>query len=59
MTAIGTLQVRAARLPQCSRVLELGCGDGVMLDYLHRTRGCIGYGVEIDDANVLACVRCR
>jgi methionine biosynthesis protein MetW len=28
-----------------------------MLDYLQRTRGCTGYGVEIDDANVLACVQ--
>jgi methionine biosynthesis protein MetW len=24
---------------------------------LQRTRGCTGYGVEIDDANVLACVQ--
>jgi methionine biosynthesis protein MetW len=28
-----------------------------MLDYLQRERGCTGYGVEIDDANVLACVQ--
>jgi methionine biosynthesis protein MetW len=27
-----------------------------MLDYLQRARGCSGYGVEINDANVLACV---
>jgi methionine biosynthesis protein MetW len=26
-------------------------------DYLQRERGCTGYGMEIDDANVLACVR--
>ena len=32
-----------------SRVLDLGCGDGALLDQ--------GYGVEIDDAAVLACVR--
>ena len=39
-----------------SRVLDLGCGDGVLLKYLKGARGVFGYGVEIDDANVLACV---
>jgi methionine biosynthesis protein MetW len=38
-------------------VLDLGCGDGALLDYLQRHRGCSGYGVEISDANVLACVK--
>ncbi len=40
-----------------SRVLDLGCGDGVLLKYLKGARGVSGYGVEIDDANVLACVK--
>ena len=57
MTAQATMQALAALVPQGSRVLDLGCGDGALLDYLQRTRGCSGYGVEIDDANVLACVR--
>ena len=42
--------------PDCS-VLDLGCGDGVLLKYLKETRNARGYGVDIDDANVLACVR--
>jgi len=46
----------AELVPKGSRVLDLGCGDGAMLDYLQRNRGCTGYGIEIDDANVLACV---
>lgn len=50
-------QLIAQLVPQGSRVLDLGCGDGAMLDYLQRHRGCTGYGVEIDDANVLACTR--
>ena len=57
MTEKATMQALAALVPQGSRVLDLGCGEGAMLDYLQRTRGCSGYGVEIDDANVLACVR--
>ena len=50
-------QLSIARLvPKGSRVLDLGCGNGALLDYLMRERGCSGYGVEIDDANVQACV---
>jgi len=53
-----TIQHAIAQLvPPGARVLDLGCGDGAMLDHLQRTRGCTGYGVEIDDANVLACVQ--
>jgi methionine biosynthesis protein MetW len=47
----------AELVPQGARVLDLGCGDGAMLEHLQRTRGCTGYGVEIDDANVLKCVK--
>jgi methionine biosynthesis protein MetW len=43
-------------VPQGARVLDLGCGDGALLAHLQATRGCTGYGVEIDDANVHACV---
>jgi len=40
----------------CS-VLDLGCGDGLLLKYLKETRGARGYGVEIADADVLSCVK--
>ena len=50
-------QLSIARLvPKGSRVLDLGCGTGALLDHLIKQRGCSGYGVEIDDANVQACV---
>ena len=39
-----------------SQVLDLGCGDGSLLAYLARERGAKGYGIEIDDAGVLACI---
>jgi methionine biosynthesis protein MetW len=40
-----------------AHVLDLGCGDGTLLRYLWRERNAPGYGVEIDEAGVLACVR--
>jgi methionine biosynthesis protein MetW len=40
-----------------ARILDLGCGDGSLLRYLNEQRGGAGYGVEIDDEGILACVR--
>ena len=57
MSDTATMDALARLVPQGSRVLDLGCGDGAMLAHLQRTRGCTGYGIEIDDANVLACVK--
>ena len=44
-------------IPAGANVLDLGCGDGALLDHLKTARNCHGYGVEIDAAEVLACVR--
>ncbi len=46
----------AAWIPQGSSVLDLGCGDGSLLRYLRETREVLGYGVEISDANIAACI---
>ena len=57
MTDAATMDALANLVPKGSRVLDLGCGDGALLAHLQRTRACTGYGIEIDDANVLACVK--
>ena len=51
------LQAIARLVPEGSRVLDLGCGDGALLDDLQKHRACSGYGVEIDDRNIQACVK--
>lgn len=40
-----------------AKILDLGCGDGSLLRYLRDTRNIFGYGVEIDDDNLLSCFR--
>ena len=51
------LELIADLVPAGSRVLDLGCGSGELLAHLIRARGCSGYGIEIDDANVQAALR--
>ncbi len=39
-----------------SHVLDLGCGDGALLDYLQREKNITGYGVEIGVHKVIECI---
>ncbi|HKC44090.1 MAG TPA: methionine biosynthesis protein MetW [Burkholderiales bacterium] len=48
--------IAAVVAPRTS-VLDLGCGDGLLLKFLSVSRGVTGYGIEIADENVLACVK--
>ena len=39
-----------------TRVLDIGCGDGALIEYLYRTKGCDARGIEIDMAEVTRAV---
>ena len=45
-------QAIAAWVRPDATVLDLGCGDGLLLRFLEQTRNARGYGVDIADANV-------
>jgi len=51
------MKLIAELVPPGSRVLDLGCGNGELLAHLRDVRQCSGYGIEIADANVLACTQ--
>ena len=39
------------------RVLDLGCGRGVLLEYLKKKNGVFGVGVDISFSKVLSCLK--
>ncbi len=47
----------AGMVPAGARVLDLGCGDGALLEHLKIDKGVQGRGIERSEAGVLACVR--
>lgn len=51
------LQAIADLVPDDARVLDLGCGDGDLLEYLIEHKHVVGRGVELSEENILTCVR--
>jgi len=51
------LHAIAEMIPAGTTVLDLGCGDGDLLEFLARCRNVKARGVELSEAGVLACVR--
>jgi methionine biosynthesis protein MetW len=56
MTLRPDLAVIADNVAPGSRVLDVGCGDGLLLAALRDGRDCDARGMEIDGANVAECV---
>ncbi len=56
MTLRPDLNLIAHLVPGSSRVLDLGCGDGTLLQHLIADHDCTGTGVEIDPEMVLGAI---
>lgn len=50
------LRLIAEMVPRESRVLDIGCGDGMLIEHLYRTLGCDARGIELDMAEVTRAV---
>jgi SAM-dependent methyltransferase len=50
------LAVIAGHVASGAKVLDVGCGDGTLMAALRDERGCDARGLELDPANVAACV---
>ncbi|RRJ96443.1 methyltransferase domain-containing protein [Opitutaceae bacterium TAV4] len=51
------MQIIAGWVEPRSRVLDLGCGRGVLLDYLRHTKDVFAVGVDMDFDKISACIR--
>lgn len=51
------LKIIADLIPAKSKVLDLGCGDGSLLYYLHEKKEILGWGVDIKYQNVVSCIQ--
>ena len=49
-------KIIASLITPGSKVLDLGCNEGVLLDYLVRERSIEGYGIEISESAIYKCV---
>ena len=44
-------------VPENSKVIDFGCGDGSLLKELFENKQVLGYGVEINDTKIEKCIR--
>lgn len=51
------LEIIGELIPEESKVLDLGCGDGALLEYLVQDKRVRGRGIELSEEGILACVR--
>lgn len=55
MTLRADLDIISRWIAPDSRILDLGCGDGTLLEHLRDAKRVLGYGLEIDQQNIADC----
>lgn len=50
------LQVISDWITPCSKVMDLGCGDGSLLKHLQQTKNTTGYGLELNPELIARCI---
>lgn len=50
------LEVIAGLIRPDARVLDLGCGEGELLEHLQQTKNVNGYGLDVDPDNIRICL---
>ncbi|MEE4205879.1 MAG: methionine biosynthesis protein MetW [Erythrobacter sp.] len=56
MSLRADLETIAAHVRHDSRVLDIGCGDGALMDFLQSANNCDARGMELDPVLVQRCV---
>ena len=51
------LRIIADMVNKNSKVIDLGCGDGSLLDYLTKTKNITGSGIELFQDMIIECVK--
>ena len=57
LAAVRDHQALASLVEPGSHILDIGCGDGKLIDGLYRSHGVTGIGIDIDLAHVVECLR--
>lgn len=51
------LDVLASLIEPGSHILDVGCGDGALIDSMYKSHGVTGIGIDFDLKHVVACLR--
>ena len=51
------LQAISEMIPSKTKILDLGCGDGALLEHLVHSKQVKGRGIELSEENLVVCVR--
>ena len=55
--AIQLSQIIKKWVPENSKVIDFGCGNGTLLNELITDKNVLGYGVEINDLKIAECIK--